>query len=43
MGAFSATALDEALLAYAAPEPVKLSQQGKKGLEVIETLKKEAD
>ena len=43
VGALDATGLDEALLAWGSPEPGRLSKQGRRALQVIETLKREAD
>lgn len=43
VGALDATGLDEALAAWGSPENTRLSMQGRRALDVIETLKKEAD
>ena len=43
IGALDATGLHEALAASGSPEPVRLSKQGRRALDVIETLKREAD
>lgn len=42
-GALDAKGLDEALAAWASPVPVRLSKRGRVALDVIETLKREAD
>jgi hypothetical protein len=43
VGALDATGLDEALVAWGSTEPSRLSKQGRRALQVIETLKREAD
>lgn len=43
IGVLDATGLDEALLAWASPEPVRLGKRGQAALDVIEILKREAD
>jgi hypothetical protein len=43
VGAFSASALDEALVAWASPERVRLSRDARRALRVIAILKAEAD
>lgn len=43
VGVLDANGLEEALLAWASPEPVRLSRAGRVALDVIETLKREAD
>lgn len=43
VGAFSASALEEALAARASPERVRLSRDAKRALRAIEKLKAEAD
>lgn len=43
VGAFSASALEEALAAWGAAERIRLSRESRRALRVIETLKGEAD
>lgn len=43
VGALDATGLEEAMAAWASPEPGRLSKQARRALQVIETLKREAD